>query len=131
MLNSQDRRPAFDKWYASLDDTTRGMFMQCATEQWCGLQEADGTADEPVSVIDCMENVWDHWRELALTLRDRPELLWAEDDRALAFACAESFGIALPCLASPNGQHRADGSGLYCMYCNAATEQGRAALAPR
>jgi len=77
MLDSNRRRPAFDRFWASLDPTMQAIFLDEATMQWAGLQEADGTPEEPVSVIDCMENVWDRWLDLphydraTLSLEDR------------------------------------------------------------
>jgi hypothetical protein len=63
MLNSNDRRPAFDAFFASLEDDFRAVFLDDAMVQYIGLQEAHGE----VSLIDCMENVWDEWRELRYT----------------------------------------------------------------
>lgn len=59
MLDSTARRPAFDAFFASLDTASRTVFLDYVTAQWEGLSE-----DHPCSVIDCMENVWDSWREL-------------------------------------------------------------------
>jgi hypothetical protein len=61
MLNSDDRRPAFDAFFRSLDDDARTVFLDDAVNQWMGLQESE---IRNVSVIDCMENIWDLWREM-------------------------------------------------------------------
>lgn len=69
MLQSNDQRSAsFDAFFRSLDDDARIVFLDDATTQWAGIQ-----SDEPnrmVSFIDCMENVWDLWRELPLHTAD-------------------------------------------------------------
>ena len=61
MLNSTERRPAFDCFFASLDPVLADDFMHCASEQRAALQDSE---DTPVSLIDCMENIWDEWRDL-------------------------------------------------------------------
>lgn len=61
MLNSDDRRPAFDAFFRSLDDDARTVFLDDAVNQWLGIQESE---IRTVSVIDCMENIWDLWREM-------------------------------------------------------------------
>lgn len=58
MLDSNDRRPAFDRWYASLSTAERTLFLAAAEEQRASLD----TGTEPTSLIDCMENVWDEIR---------------------------------------------------------------------
>jgi hypothetical protein len=63
MLNSQERRPAFDAFFASLDEDFRTVFLSEALTQWHGLIDSEDGA----SVIDCMENVWDWWTELRHT----------------------------------------------------------------
>jgi hypothetical protein len=66
MLNSDSRRPAFDRFFASLDEDFRGVFMDSALSQWHYLSDEARAAEDGhvVSLIDCMENLWDAWREL-------------------------------------------------------------------
>jgi hypothetical protein len=59
MLNSNDRRPAFDRWYNSLDAAEQMAVVSTAMAQRDGLQDSE-TPENPVSLIDCLENVWDH-----------------------------------------------------------------------
>lgn len=60
MLNSDDRRPAFDRWFNALDQTDQASVTFAALAQRESLQESDGTRERPVSVIDALENIWDH-----------------------------------------------------------------------
>lgn len=76
MLNSQDRRPAFDAFFASLDAQNQARFLGKAVAQRDDLQDG---SDYPVSLIDCMENVWDVWRDL----RHYNPAHLNEDDRAI------------------------------------------------
>ena len=78
MLNDNDRRPAFDRWFAGLEAIERICVIEAALESWNGLR-SEGTPERPVSYIDCLENVWDEAVEhgiLAATgyLADRPTL---------------------------------------------------------
>ncbi len=56
MLDSNSRRPAFDKFFRSLDPVFAGIFLEEVVTQHAHLDDA--------SVIDCMENIWDAWIDL-------------------------------------------------------------------
>lgn len=62
MLDSDKRRGAFDAFFRSLNDSARTVFLDDAEKQWKSLQEDDQL--RTVSLIDCMENIWDLWREI-------------------------------------------------------------------
>lgn len=62
MLDSNDRRDAFDAFFASLDHASRVYFLAEASDQHATALEQEG---RPSSIIDAMENVWDEWRELS------------------------------------------------------------------
>jgi hypothetical protein len=65
MLDSTSRRPAFDRFFVSLSEAEQIAFFKCAQRQREDLQTNDGALPEGdiVSVIDCMENVWDEIRD--------------------------------------------------------------------
>lgn len=54
----------FNAFYASLTPAHRNEFLLEAEAQREGIQEG---ADYTVSLLDCLENVWDYWRELQVT----------------------------------------------------------------
>jgi hypothetical protein len=60
MLNSDDRRPAFDRWFTNLDAAEQTVVVHAAMEQRDFLQDAQ---EGPVSLIDCLENIWDEVTE--------------------------------------------------------------------
>jgi hypothetical protein len=81
MLNSDDRRPAFDAFFRSLDPAAQTVFIHAAIAQRDGIQDGE---EKTVSLIDCMENVWDFWTELRTA--NPSHLIGAlyADDRAVA-----------------------------------------------
>lgn len=67
MLNSDERRPAFDRWFNSLDAAEQTVVVDAAMRQRDTLQGEDPRPeDTPVSLIDCLENIWDHASEVGL-----------------------------------------------------------------
>ena len=73
MLDSNDRRPAFDRWFATMGTQAQQHFLNAARAQRDLLQEdANGGFGDGaiVSLIDCMENVWDELRNLERTVEE-------------------------------------------------------------
>jgi DNA replicative helicase MCM subunit Mcm2 (Cdc46/Mcm family) len=76
MLNSDERRPAFDDFFRSLDEDARTVFLADAVAQWQGIQDSE---IRTVSLIDCLENIWDAWREML----EHPDERLSQADRAI------------------------------------------------
>lgn len=76
MLDSNQRRPEFDAFFASLESDGRSVFLDEAMISYCNFAEGG----EPISFIDAMENTMDYWREL-MTL---PDELIGQHERTVA-----------------------------------------------
>lgn len=88
MLDYNARRPAFDAFFRSLDDATRTVFLDTAMAQWQGLQDDDPSRN--VSLLDCMENVWDLWRGLTTSAVHAH----GADERAIMLAMRDTERLA-------------------------------------
>lgn len=58
MLDSNSRRPAFDRWFDSLDPVDQTVVVDAAMTQRQSIKDSGDLAG-PVSLIDCLENIWD------------------------------------------------------------------------